>query len=332
MSERDRLRALSEAGRTAAAGVRALLTGFDVVIDPNGGDSGPERAAARPPATGPAAAGLPGVGSAIGRRALAAAAHRPGLAERLSPGAALPTRMAQERPETDPALAERGAAAELPARPPPSVACYPCEGTAALCRALGLTGEMLPAHGDLEGPATSRDLAWLPILAGWSHYRSLPGGRLLAVGGYRRAALVRFDHSDGGDGHDAHPADLHPQPVWAALGNDALAALAPVCGRFPLYLEEPERLRAAIAAGQVRQALLGGADLAWAEGLPAARVVRTLSGSDAGLDWVPVWGLFSRGATVTWPEGDVEADPRVVLVPLETAPGLMAWLNRAVTV
>jgi len=204
-----------------------------------------------------------------------------------------------------------------------------------------MRGETLPAHGDLEGPATSRDLAWLPLLAGWPHYRTFPLGRLVAVGGYRRAALVRFGGFDAGGarpGGGNRSADgAGTQPVWATLGNDALAAFLPAPDRAPLYLEEPVRLREAIASGLVQQALLGGADLAWAEGLPNCRDVCILSGADAGLDWVPVWGLFSRGATVSWPETvpdaapHPDADPHIALAPLHTTPGLIAWLNRAVT-
>jgi len=281
MSDADRLRFLKETGRAALAGVSALLSGVDVVVDPDQVEV------------------ETGIGSAIGRQALAAAEHRPGLAVR----------------------SDRGQRPDGVGEPSPTaltLAAYPTDGLPALEQALGITGEPLPPHGDLEGPATARDLAWLPLLAGWTLCRRAPAGRLLAVGGYRSAALVRFAGATPG------------VAAWAALGNDHLWTPLPPDRRPALYLEEPARLRDAIAAGRVGLALLGGADLAWASGLPGAEVVQGLAAPALGLDWAPAWGLFTQSRRVTWDGEGAPTEGEVVLAPAAQLPGLAAWLDGAV--
>ncbi len=329
MTERQRLTALREAGLAAMAGLRAVLAGPEIVVEdgPPEGSGLPD--VARPPEVGgPEAAGTQGgdtpgvgsppgrraltaaptthgVGSPLGRRALAAAAHAPGLARRLPPA---PGPEGGSLPGTTAAGGEPG--------PPPTLAFYPAPELARLAEALGLGGEPLAPDGDFAADATARELAWLPLLAGWTAYQTLPGGRLLAVAGYRRAALVAFGAASG------------REPVWAPLGSDALAAALAPEERGRLYLEEPGRLRDAIAAGRVRRALLGGDDLAWALGQPGARAVRPLTGP--GLDWMPVWGLFSRGAQVALPAPPPAPGPHLVLVPAAMAPELTGWLAGAV--
>lgn len=235
-------------------------------------------------------------------------------------------------------------------RPALTLAFYPTPELRQLAASLGLGAEPLAPDGDPAADATARELAWLPLLAGWSAYRTLPGSRLLAVAGYRRAALVAFDPpgrpagpsqgkavdsgrsvpSGASQGKAAEvdgPAAVRT-PVWAPLGCDALGcALAPA-ERGPLLLEEPARLREAIRAGRVRRALLGGEDLAWALTLPGARAVRPLAGP--GLYWAPVWGLFSRGARLALPDPPPEPNPHLALAPAEAVPGLAGWLKEAI--
>lgn len=203
-----------------------------------------------------------------------------------------------------------------PPAPPPTLAVYPAPELSRLAEALGLDGEPLAPDGDPAADASARELAWLPLLAGWAAYRTLPGSRLLAVAGYRRAALVTFGGAGGNE------------PVWAPLGSDALAAVLGPAGRGLLYLAAPGRLREAIAAGRVRRAVMGGADLAWALALPGAREVRPLTGP--GLDWMPVWGLFSRGARLPLPDPPPDVGPHLLIQPAAMAPGLTDWLERAV--
>lgn len=292
MTDRDRLRALGQAALAAAAGLRAVLGGVDIVVEDGAQEAGapPER-------------GAPGIGTPLGRRALAAAAHTPGLAVRLQPA---------PDPEVSPLPEAKGANGQAPAL---TLVLYPAPELERLAGALGLTGESLPPDGDFAAAAFARELAWLPLLTGWSAYRALPGGRLLLAAGYRTAALVAFGGAGG------------REPLWAPLGSDALAAALPPEERGPLYLEEPGRLRAAVAAGRARRALLGGADLAWALEQPGARALRMLTAP--GLDWMPVWGLFSRGARLPLPDPLPAPDPHLVLAPLEAAPGLTDWLAEA---
>jgi len=278
---------IKQAGRWARQSLAAAVRGVDVVIDPN-------TAPVPPGEPVPAAGAAPeSIGTRIGRRALTAAQHRIG-------GASLAA--AADGPAEEP---EDGSAAA-----PPTLAVFPGAGAALVQAALGVRGQVLAAVEDLEQPALVLDLAWLPLEIGRHYFDQRSGGRLLAVGGYLRAALVTCA--------GARPsADL-----YCALGEDALARhLGP--GAPALLLEYPERLLAALAAGKVQRALLGGEALARALALPGVALERELT---AGFDlpWVPVWGLFSRGAEPLL--GSLEQE-HVALAPAAALPGMAALLE-----
>ncbi|MBY6278265.1 MAG: hypothetical protein CWE10_19270, partial [Symbiobacterium thermophilum] len=248
------------------------------------------------------------------------AAHRPGEAAHPPAKAAHPPAEGAHPPAEAAPAGQKGPALTL--------AIYPAPELAPLAAALGLDGEPLAPDGDHAADATTRELAWLPLLPGWSTYRTFPGSRLLAVAGYRRAALVAFEAA-GRPAPMGRPPESHWQAqMWAPLGCDALAAALAPTERGPLFMEAPARLRDAIRTGRVRRALLGGADLTWALEQPGARAVRPLTGP--GLDWMPVWGLFSRGVRLNLPDPPPELDAHLVLAPAEAAPGLTGWLEGAV--
>ena len=264
MTERGRLEALKQVGLTAWQGLKVAVTGVDVVIDPG------EPAPGEPGAAGAAgSASSEQIGTVIGRRALAASTHQMGAALRSSEGVAVATE-------------------ELLAGAPLTLSVYPGAGAALVAEALGVEAATLPVDGDLETESVSRDLAWLPLATGRQIYSRVAGSRLLAVGGYRRAALVRFEGA-----RPRFPG------VWCCLGDDAL-------GR-PDVQEEPARLLRFVNRGEVERALLGGSLLEQALQAPGAVV-------EAELGPTPVWGLFSSGRHVAVPAVE---DGAVLLVPVD---------------
>ncbi|MDB4896011.1 MAG: hypothetical protein JWN15_2273, partial [Firmicutes bacterium] len=202
------------------------------------------------------------IGTVIGRRAMAAATHRMGAAVMVADGAAI-------------------AIADLLADRPLTLVLYPGPAAALVGETLGLEGSMLPLDGDLDVASTAHDMAWLPLAMGERFFGRLASGGLVAAGGYRRAALVRF----GG------AAPRYPG-TWCAMGDDALAQQLGLSDAGLLF-EAPDKLWSAIERGQAEAALLGGDLLERALTLPGATVVVELAPRD-GL--VPVWGLFSAAA------------------------------------
>lgn len=288
MAETSRLDFLRQAGKLAVQGLKATVTGVDLVIDPNK----PEPPPADPvPGEAPAPPSEP-IGSIIGRRALAAGSHRMNGAERTDEGEAL-------------------SAAELLAEVPYSLAVYPGAGAGLVREAVQVPGDLLPLTGDLEWESRGRDLVWLPLVMGCQTQLRPGVGRLTAVGGYRRSALVQF-------GAAAATAD-----IWCALGDDLLHWLVPDQYRGRLLLEEPQKLRTQVEQQQVRLALLGGDDLDWALTLPGASVALEVQAAD--LPFVPIWGLFANGRA---PALSVVADDQQVLAPVEELPALPEWLAR----
>ncbi|MDB4895651.1 MAG: hypothetical protein JWN15_1913 [Firmicutes bacterium] len=291
MTDRSRLELFRQAGLAAWQGLKAIATGIDVVVEPESGSesesgsgsgSEPGSESESDSQAGPAQSQSEAIGTAIGRRAMAAAEHRVGAAEGGAAGSAV-------------------TAVELLANIPLTLAVYPGPAVPLVERALTLTGAPLPVDGDLEIAATSRDLAWLPLDMGRVYYARFPGGRMLATGGYRRAALVRLEAGAG-----AWPG------TWCALGEDALAAGMP--NPPDLVLERPEALWRAMAQGQVRQALLGGELLERALALPGAAVVLALV-PGAGVAVLPLWGLFSSGRT---PVFSGAADEHLVVTAIDS--------------
>lgn len=319
MRDGSRLDFLKQAGKTGLMGLKALITGVDIVVDPNdpnernetNENSTPppprrdeaEKAQAANPGEQPTApataegtaetstpAGPSSIGSAIGRRALAHGAHRIGAATRAETGEAVSR-------ET------------LEASIPLTLAVYPSAGAPLLRQALGLTGQELPPDGELEVEATSCDLAWLPLEVGRWYYERLAHGRLLAVGGYHRTALVRFGEAGRGT------------PIWCALGDDRLAGALPPEWRGSLYLEEPAKLIRAMESGRVGLALLGGELLKQALALPGTAVAFELPAA-GGPDWVPAWGLFTAGRLPS-PAPTTIADESCLLQPAEQEAGVV---------
>lgn len=268
--ELNRLELLKRAGVMAWKGLKTAITGVDVVIDPNEEPSGQQAGAGE--GEGRAAEGgepvsppLPppeAIGTVIGRRAMAAATHRMGAAVMVADGAAV-------------------AIADLLADRPLTLVLYPGPAAALVGETLGLEGSMLPLDGDLDVASTAHDMAWLPLAMGERFFGRLASGGLVAAGGYRRAALVRF----GG------AAPRYPG-TWCAMGDDALAQQLGLSDAGLLF-EAPDKLWSAIERGQAEAALLGGDLLERALTLPGATVVVELAPRD-GL--VPVWGLFSAAA------------------------------------
>lgn len=277
MADWSRLELLKQMGLSAWQGLKVAVTGVDVVIDPNKpaepeqteGEGGEQGSPPQPP---PEA-----IGTAIGRRAMAAAQHRSRAAVRATEGSAV-------------------GAAELLAGVPLTLAVYPGAGSALVEQTLGVAGVPLPLDGDPEVEATAHDLAWLPLAVG-EQFCERGGGRLVAVGGYRRAALVRFEG-----------AAARYLGTWCAAGDDALARHAPA----DLLFETPEKLWRALEQGQAEQALLGGGLLGRALRLPGAVIVTELvPGEETGL--IPVWGLFSTGRV---PPLEMADDGEILIVPL----------------
>lgn len=261
MSERSRLDLLKQAGLMAWEGLKTAVKGVDVVIDPNEPPQVPATETEQEGA-GKESPRLPSpdqIGTVIGRRAMAAAEHRVGSAQMVQAGAGVD---------------QATWLSELPL----TLALYPGPAAPLLAEALGLEATYLPSDGALEVEATAHDLAWLPLEMGRPFYRRLDGGRLLAEGGYRRAALVRF------------PAATPRYPgLWALLGDDALAAALAPDQQGKLLLESPQKLWGVLERGEAEAALLGGDLLERALHLPGAVVEAEAFAP------LPIWGLFGAG-------------------------------------
>lgn len=296
----SRIEFLARAGKLAWKGLVAAVAGVEIVVDPN--EPPPEAsqtpAAAEGAADSPSAAAEPvapgpeDVGTPIGRKALAAAQHRMESAVLAPRG-------------REPAVADPLEGAPL------TLALFPGAGPGLVKAALGLEGEELSLGGDMELHATRHDLAWLPLEIGMRFYEPMGGGRLLAVGGYRRASLVRF-------GEAAPGAD-----VWCALGDDELFRHLPAQWRSRLLLEHEEALWRAIERQRARLALLGGEALERALSRPDATVEVELT-AGASFPWVPVWGLFSPGRG---PEVTAFEQEHLVMVPAAELPELQDLLE-----
>lgn len=269
MSERNRLELLKRAGLMAWEGLKTVVKGVDVVIDPNEPPQQQAKPTGSEKESGESDSPLPpppdGVGTVIGRRAMAAAEHRVGSAQTAQRGLAVNTQ-------------------ELLSQVPLTLALYPGPASLLVAQALGLEPAELPAEGDLEVEAMAHDLAWLPLEMGHQFYGRMGESRLAAVGGYRRAALVRFT-----------TATPRYEGTWAALGDDALAAILTPDQQGKLLLEAPEKLWGVMERGGASAALLGGELLERALALPGAVVEAEYAPSD---ELVPVWGLFTAGRAV----------------------------------
>lgn len=164
----------------------------------------------------------------------------------------------------------------------PTLALYPSAAESVVERHLGLGGERLSIGCDLDEELAGYHLVWLPLADGVRIYSRLQGGRIALVGGYGRAALVEFGNP------------VATSPVWCSVGDVGLMSRLPAEVRERLVMEEHSRLLGAIRSGRAQVAVLGGADLQWAEGLPAARVVQEIK-PQLDLEFLPLWGLFTSG-------------------------------------